>query len=95
MSRARVGALAALVAVVVVFLAVALRPPSSELSPRSPAERPALLLLTSLPIVFGEDFSLESGGGHFDKRSLAARTHSFCCDACAEYSGILHSTWSD
>ena len=27
-----------------------------------PAERPTLLLLTSLPLVFGEDFSIESGG---------------------------------
>ena len=62
MSRARVGALGALVVVVAMFLAVVLRPPSSEVSPRPPAERPVLLLLTSLPIVFGENFSLESGG---------------------------------
>ena len=31
-------------------------------APRAPAERPTLLLLTSLPLVFGEQFSLEGGG---------------------------------
>ena len=30
--------------------------------PRSPAERPTLALLTSLPLVFGESFGLGSGG---------------------------------
>lgn len=30
--------------------------------PRAPAERPTLALLTSLPLVFGESFGLESGG---------------------------------
>jgi hypothetical protein len=30
--------------------------------PRAPAERPTLLLLTSLPIVFGEDFSVQQNG---------------------------------
>jgi hypothetical protein len=30
--------------------------------PRKPAERPTLVLLTSLPLVFGESFGLESGG---------------------------------
>jgi hypothetical protein len=34
----------------------------SALAPRPPAERPALLLLTSLPLLFGEDFSLQGGG---------------------------------
>ena len=29
---------------------------------RPPGQRPTLLLLTSLPLVFGEDFSLEGGG---------------------------------
>jgi hypothetical protein len=29
---------------------------------KPPSERPTLLLLTSLPLVFGEDFSLEGGG---------------------------------
>ena len=35
---------------------------SATLSPRPQAERPTLLLLTSLPLVFGESFSLDSGG---------------------------------
>ena len=33
-----------------------------RLEPRPPAERPTLALLTSLPLVFGESFGLESGG---------------------------------
>jgi hypothetical protein len=32
------------------------------LPPRAAADRPVLLLLTSLPLVFGEQFSLEGGG---------------------------------
>ena len=32
------------------------------LKPRAPAERPKLLLLTSLPLMFGEQFSLQGGG---------------------------------
>ena len=32
------------------------------LPPRARGERPALLLLTSLPLVFSEDFSLQEGG---------------------------------
>ena len=32
------------------------------LPPRAPADRPTLLLLTSLPLVFGEDFSLQGNG---------------------------------
>ena len=35
---------------------------ASTIAPRPAAERPPLLLLTSLPIVFGESFSLNSGG---------------------------------
>jgi hypothetical protein len=38
------------------------RPAPRTLAPRSAAERPVLLLLTSLPLVFGEDFSIEGGG---------------------------------
>jgi hypothetical protein len=34
----------------------------SELGPRALAERPPLMLLTTLPLVFGEDFSLKSTG---------------------------------
>ena len=32
------------------------------IAPRAPSERPPLLLLTSLPLVFSEQFSLQSGG---------------------------------
>ncbi|HET9812747.1 MAG TPA: hypothetical protein VFP57_03700, partial [Sphingomicrobium sp.] len=32
------------------------------LPPRAPGDRPPLLLLTSLPILFGEHFSLEEAG---------------------------------
>jgi hypothetical protein len=34
----------------------------SEIGPRPPAERQPLMLLSSLPLVFGEDFSLKSTG---------------------------------
>jgi hypothetical protein len=65
MTRARVRA--SLIAAVVVVAAIALAMVSSAggpkpLPPRLPAERPALLLLTSLPLVFGEDFSLRQSG---------------------------------
>jgi hypothetical protein len=36
--------------------------PSKRLEPRAPSERPTLVLLTSLPLVFGESFSLDGGG---------------------------------
>ena len=65
MMRARAGALLA-VLIAAVALALALRRPEELLPPRS--ERPPLLLLTSLPLVFGEDFSLKSGGS----RALSA-----------------------
>jgi len=52
--------LAALVALVAAALAYAAR--EKGLPERSPNTRPTLLLLTSLPIVFGEDFALDSGG---------------------------------
>ncbi len=38
------------------------RPAPEPLAPRSPAQRPTLLLLTSLPLIFSEDFSLQGGG---------------------------------
>ena len=41
--------------------ALASRSPNA-LPPRTAAERPTLLLLTSLPLVFGEQFSLEGAG---------------------------------
>lgn len=63
MTRARVRAL--LIAIVLVIgaaVAIAIgRGEPGAPAPRPPAERPTLLLLTSLPLVFGENFSL--GGG--------------------------------
>jgi hypothetical protein len=35
---------------------------AGHLPPRAPEKRPTLLLLTSLPLVFGEEFSIEGGG---------------------------------
>jgi hypothetical protein len=43
------------------LLWIAQRQPG-PLPPRDAAHRPVLLLLTSLPLVFGEDFSLQGGG---------------------------------
>lgn len=63
MTGARGGALAAALAVLLGVAAFALiaRGPK-PLPPRPPSQRPTLLLLTSLPIVFGEDFSLKGAG---------------------------------
>jgi hypothetical protein len=36
--------------------------PDDKLAPRAAADRPALALVTSLPLIFGESFSLEGGG---------------------------------
>lgn len=36
--------------------------PGKRLEPRAPSERPTLVLLTSLPLVFGESFGLDGGG---------------------------------
>lgn len=36
--------------------------PGEKLGPRAPADRPTLVLLTSLPLVFGESFGLDGGG---------------------------------
>ena len=62
--RAKAGiALAALAALGTAALVQDSRsgePPPIE--PRAPAERPELMLLTSLPIVFAEGFGLEGGG---------------------------------
>jgi len=58
----RRGGLAAGLLLLVAMLAWwSVRSPAS-LAPRPPAERPTLLLLTSLPLVFGEQFSLDGGG---------------------------------
>jgi hypothetical protein len=68
MIRARPRALVLLVlASVAVIGAAALafnagRRDRGPIGTRPPSARPTLLLLTSLPLVFGEDFSLEGGG---------------------------------
>jgi hypothetical protein len=58
--RALIVASIGLIAVALLALAAVRREPRS-LPPRPPAQRPALMLLTSLPLVFGEDFSLAGG----------------------------------
>jgi hypothetical protein len=60
-SRALVLIAAVLVGAAAVAFAVSNRS-GRPLPPRPGAERPKLLLLTSLPLVFGEQFSLEGGG---------------------------------
>ena len=65
MSRARlralvIGAVALLAAAAIAFALVPKEP--APLPPRAPGERPTLLLLTSLPLVFPEQFTLEDGG---------------------------------
>lgn len=60
MTRARLRVLiAALLAVVAATLVFALTRPRAA---RPSGDRPTLLLLTSLPLVFGEQFSIEGGG---------------------------------
>jgi hypothetical protein len=65
MTRARVGALIAvavgIIAAIGAFVLVAPAGPR-PLPARPAAQRPALLLLTSLPLVFGEGFSLQDAG---------------------------------
>ena len=64
MSRARPRAwlIALLVVIGAAGLAYALARQPAPPPPRPPAQRPTLLLLTSLPLVFGEQFSIEGGG---------------------------------
>jgi hypothetical protein len=65
MSRARRRAFLLLALVVVAAAAlgmIALSRGPAPLPPRPAAERPPLLLLTSLPLVFGEGFSLDGSG---------------------------------
>ena len=65
MIRARVRALAVVALAILVALAlyaVLPRTGPKPLPPRPANQRPTLLLLTSLPLVFGEDFSLQHNG---------------------------------
>lgn len=65
MKRARVRALGVLAAAILIGLALYVVVPErapKPLPPRAASRRPTLLLLTSLPIVFGEDFSLQNNG---------------------------------
>jgi hypothetical protein len=75
MTRARLRALAAglvaLIAAAAIALALAPRE-SKPLPPRAAGNRPTLLLLTSLPLVFGEEFGLQ-GGGSPTLKSLETR----------------------
>jgi hypothetical protein len=52
----------ALIVVGAVALAAITAKGSKPLPPRDASQRPVLLLLTSLPLMFGEDFSLQGGG---------------------------------
>ena len=61
-ARALLIALAAAVLIGAAALALAKRDRASTLPARAASERPALLLLTTLPLVFAEDFTLEGGG---------------------------------
>jgi hypothetical protein len=60
--RLAAAALGVLILVAAAVAVLALKQGAPALPPRSPAERPKLLLLTSLPIVFPERLSLHGGG---------------------------------
>ena len=61
-ARPRASILIAAIVIAAFLLGIALHAPrSNTLEPR-PAKRPTLLLLTSLPLVFGEGFGLSSTG---------------------------------
>lgn len=65
MTSARAGVLISVAAAIAVVLAILVVDRLSEtrpMPPRPQSERPALLLLTSLPLVFGENFSLRQTG---------------------------------
>ena len=63
MSRARRRVLVAIAILILAGAAFALaRSRPKSLGPRPAAERPTLLLLTALPLIFSEDFSLKGGG---------------------------------
>jgi hypothetical protein len=62
LARGRVGLIVIAVSAAFLVLFAAVDPASRPLPPRSAASRPTLLLLTSLPLVFGEGFSPEDSG---------------------------------
>jgi hypothetical protein len=64
MNRARGGALLLLAVAILAGMVLALRAREAPapLPARPQKQRPPLLLLTSLPLVFGEDFSVEQNG---------------------------------
>jgi hypothetical protein len=71
MSQARRRALAFLLIAVLAagaFALAAIQPAPAPLPPRPAAERPTLLLITSLPLLFNEDFSLQGSGSPTLKR---------------------------
>ncbi|MFL6722838.1 MAG: hypothetical protein ACJ8E4_00300 [Sphingomicrobium sp.] len=61
MNRRVLGAIGGMLGLAA-LAAWAIAGPDRKLGPRPPAERPALALLTSLPLMFGERFDLDSGG---------------------------------
>lgn len=66
--RVRRALLLPLIAAAAVIGITALATNGNDVPGRSPSRRPALLLLTSLPLLFGEDFSLEGNGSTVIKR---------------------------
>lgn len=63
MNRAQAGALLGFLLIcAAAMVALLMRPGPTPLPARPPAERPPLLLLTSLPLVFGEGFSVSGNG---------------------------------
>ena len=62
MTKARWRAFVLIAALLIGAAALAVAMANRSHSPASEGERPALLLLTSLPLIFGEQFSLEGGG---------------------------------
>lgn len=74
MTRARVGALLLLLGIVAAATALGVtagRRHEGALSFRAPGRRPGLLLLTSLPLLFGDGFSLDGRGSPVLKRLQA------------------------
>jgi len=68
MRRSIIGGLAALAIVGAGAFAIANSHRSSDLKPRAESQRPALMLVTTLPILFPEEFTLHGGGS----KALAA-----------------------